>query len=286
MRKDPTQVTPKSADTELGSFEGKYPKSLLNKTFVIDNETVGYVAKDTENTIVVFSESDSGRYDVPKSEIVSMGGSVTIRDTSSLENYRQVKDSPFPEDKKLRPSAEQIRQASIAYEREEKKRDKTRAESILQERQELERAPRITTTTISTPEGYIEQPESEIVRKMKRAGQEFKELFYAGSIVAKEKAKEKRRQVDEIRAQMDAEKIANMGNLATRFSKDYDRILAEILSRPFPEQAKMYDGLITLIDYQRELAVARRHLAVRVSRPKEIGRSMEKEQTRLEDVGK
>lgn len=189
---------------------------------------------------------------------------MTIRDIASLKNYRQDKDSPLPEEK-LRPSAEQIRQVSIAHEREEKIRSRTRAESVLREQQELARAPREDTTTVSTPEGYSEEPEPEIVRQLKSAAKEFRELFYAGSKIAKKKAKEKKRHADEKRAQMDAERIASMGNLAVQFTEDYDRILAEIRSRPYQEQRKMYDGLITLMDYQRKLTVARRDMSARVA---------------------
>lgn len=71
MRKGTTEVT-KSSEGELGSFEGRYPKDLFNKTFVVDNQSIGHVAKDTENTVIIFGESDNARYDIPKSEIVSM----------------------------------------------------------------------------------------------------------------------------------------------------------------------------------------------------------------------
>lgn len=47
MRKSTAGVTPKS-EGDLGSFEGKYPKDLFNKTFVIDNQSIGHMAKDTE----------------------------------------------------------------------------------------------------------------------------------------------------------------------------------------------------------------------------------------------
>jgi hypothetical protein len=263
MRKGVTETTSKP-ESDLGSFEGKYPKNLFNKTFVIGNQSIGHVAKDTKNAVVIFGEADNARYDIPKSEIVSMGGRITIRDTSSLENYRQDKDSPFPEEK-LRPSAEQIRQAAIAHEREEEIRSKTRAEGILRERQELVRAPRRATTSVSAPEGYKEEPESEVVKQLKNTAKEFRELFYAGAKIAKKKAKEKKRQADERRAQMDADKIADMGNLAVQFTNDYDRILAEIRTRPYEEQRRMYDGLITLMDYQRKLAVARRDMSARVA---------------------
>jgi hypothetical protein len=118
---------------------------------------------------------------------------------------------------------------------------------------------------VSTPEGYSEEPEPEIVRQLKSVAKEFRELFYAGSKIAKKKAKEKKRHADEKRAQMDAERIASMGNLAVQFTEDYDRILAEIRSRPYQEQRKMYDGLITLMDYQRKLVVARRDMSARVA---------------------
>lgn len=261
MRKGSTEA--KASEGELGSFEGKYPEDLFNRTFVIANQSIGHVAKDTENTVIIFGESDDARYDVPKSEIIPLGGSITIRDASSLESYRQDRDSPLPEEK-LRPSAEQIRQASIAHEREEITRE-TRAEPVLRERQELAIAPREATTAVSTSEGYIEQAEPEIVRQLKNAAKEFSELFYAGSKLAKKKAKEKKRQIDEKRALMDAEKIASMGNLAAQFTEDYDRIVAEIRTRPYLEQSRMYDGLITLMDYQRKLAVARRDMSARVA---------------------
>jgi hypothetical protein len=271
MRKAAAQAAPKSNDDiDLGSFEGKYPKHLFNKTFVIDNQTIGHVTKETEDVVVVFSESDKNiRYDIPKSQIVSMGGSVTIRDTTILESFMRDRDSPLPEDKtSLRPTAEEIRSLGKAPAQEQKEvhhnHSRNSAEAVLQEREELIEAPRDTTRTVSEPEGYDEMRESEITRQLKRAISEFKDLFYAGSKVAKKKMKEKKRLMDKKQAEMDAARIAHMGDLATQFANDYDRILAEIRARPVSEQAKMYDGLITLMDFQRKLAIARRDLAAKV----------------------
>ena len=70
----------------LASFEGKYPKDLFNKSvFTDDNQApVGYVAKETDDIVVVFSESDKKvRYDIPKSEIALAGGSVIIQNGQS-----------------------------------------------------------------------------------------------------------------------------------------------------------------------------------------------------------
>jgi hypothetical protein len=45
----------------LASFEGKYPKDLFNKPVCTgDNQAPkGYVARDTDDLIVVFSESNN-----------------------------------------------------------------------------------------------------------------------------------------------------------------------------------------------------------------------------------
>jgi len=259
MAENPIQTSTK----DLGSFEGKYPDNLFNKTFVVDNQAIGHVAKDTSDTIVVFTESGDGRYDIPKSQIVSLGGTITIQDTSSLETYRTDKEAPLPEEK-LRPTAEQIQQSAALYEQEKQQQSATTPEAVIQERQQLAEAPRPETTTPSIPEDYHEEPESELVRRIKGAAQEFKELLYAGVKVAKKNAEKKKQELEEKQAQMDAEKIANMEDLAFRFTQDFDVITDEIRARPYAQQVKIYDGLITLLDFQRALAVARRDMAARV----------------------
>jgi hypothetical protein len=66
-----------STETDLGSYEGKYPKDLFNKTVILNNRPIGRVAKETEEVIVVFSDTDSSiRFDIPKSEISVAGASV------------------------------------------------------------------------------------------------------------------------------------------------------------------------------------------------------------------
>ena len=72
----------------LASFEGRYPKNFFNRSVYTDDSQapVGYVAKETDNIIVVFSESDKKvRYDIPKSEIALAGGSVIIQNGQSVD---------------------------------------------------------------------------------------------------------------------------------------------------------------------------------------------------------
>jgi hypothetical protein len=85
----------------LASFEGRYSKDLFNKSVCTDDSQapVGYVAKETDNMIVVFSESDKKvRYDIPKSEIAVAGSSVIIQNNHSvLSRYKVKRSAPFPE---------------------------------------------------------------------------------------------------------------------------------------------------------------------------------------------
>lgn len=109
-----------------GSFEGKYPKDLVNKSVYADDNQVliGYVAKEIDHLIVVFSESNRHvRFDIPKSEITVAGSSVIIQNSHSvLSRYKVKKDAAFPEGKGLKPAAEEeyIREEEI--ERKEKKK--------------------------------------------------------------------------------------------------------------------------------------------------------------------
>ena len=87
----------------LASFEGKYPKNLFNKSVVAsDNQTlIGHVAKETNELIVVFSESDRKvRFDIPKSEITFTGSSVVMNNTADIQKYKVYRDTPLPQDNK------------------------------------------------------------------------------------------------------------------------------------------------------------------------------------------
>src|SRR5918994_888574 len=97
-----------STETDLGSYEGKYPKDLFNKTVIANEQAMGRVAKETDDQIVVFSDSGNLRFDIPKSKITLSGGSIVIGE--SLEQYAVDRDAPMPQDRSLRPSAEEIRQ--------------------------------------------------------------------------------------------------------------------------------------------------------------------------------
>jgi hypothetical protein len=93
----------------LASFEGRYSKDLFNKSVYTDDSQapLGYVAKETDDIIVVFSESDKKvRYDIPKSEIAVARSSVIIQNSHSvLSRYKVKRSAPFPEGKSSRSVA-------------------------------------------------------------------------------------------------------------------------------------------------------------------------------------
>jgi hypothetical protein len=189
-----------STETDLGSYEGKYPKDLFNKTVIVNEQAIGRVAKETDEVIVVFSDTDSSiRFDIPKSEISTAGASV-IANEDLLFRYRTHRDAPMPTGTALRASVEEIRAAATEQLEIEKK--STTADSIMEEGRQLATLPRPETTSVSRPEGYIDT-ESEISKKIKGALAELKEIIVAGTKVAKKKAKQAQETAAEKRAEMD-----------------------------------------------------------------------------------
>ena len=250
-----------STETDLGSYEGKYPRDFFNKTVVVNNRPIGRVAKETDEVIIVFSDTDSStRFDIPKSEISTAGASV-IANEDLLFRYRTHRDAPMPEGRALRASVQEIQEA--ASEQLEIEKKSTTADSVMEEGRELATVPRPETTSVSTPEGYIDT-ESEISKKMKGALAELKEIIVAGTKVAKKQVKQAQETAAEKRAEMDAEAISRMGDLAMRFADSFEDVLSEIRTRTYAEQVQIYTGFIRLIDQQRTLLVARRDFAERL----------------------
>ena len=118
--------------------------------------------------------------------------------------------------------------------------------------------------------------EEEIIKKLKQAASELKDLLISGAKAAKEKInegkditqekiKEQREAAEERKAENDAKKISKMGDLALQFSTSFDDILSEIsLTRTYAEQEQIYKGFIRLIQMQRKLLVARKELATKL----------------------
>ena len=266
-------------DGDLASFEGRYPKDLFNKSvFSNDKQTlIGHVTKETDSLIVVFSDSDNSRLDIPKSKITVDGGLVVlIHSDVSLSQYRVDRETPLPEDKSLRPSAKEIihttKEIEVKEEEPKEKQDKeviniqdTTADALIKESQQLANRPRPATTTVreSKPESY-HYDESEIVKKVKHAASDLKDIILSAAKIAERKVKEVREAEEERQVERDAEYISKMGEFATQFTNSFEDVLSEIRTKTYAEQEQIYLGFIKLIDQQRELILARKDLAARL----------------------
>ena len=262
-----------TTDGDLASFEGRYPKDLFNKSvFSNDKQTlVGHVTKETESLIVVFSDSDNSRFDIPKSKIIVDGGSVVlIQNDADLLQYKVERGAPFPQDSKsLRPSAKEI-EAVVEEEKEKQAKGEeiniqaTTPDALIKEGQELANRPRPATIRVSKPESYHNDDEAEIVKKVKRAASDLKDIILSAATIAERKVKEAREAEEERQVEIDAENISKMGGLATQFTNSFEDVLSEIRTRTYAEQEQIYIGFLKLIDQQRELIVARKDLASRL----------------------
>src|SRR5215208_6839019 len=263
-------------DGDLASFEGRYPKDLFNKSvFSNDKQTlIGHVTKETDSLIVVFSDSDNSRFDIPKSKITIDGGSVVLIH-SDVSQYRVDRETPLPEDKSLRPSAKEIIHTTKEIEVKEEPKEKqdkeviniqdTTADALIKESQQLANRPRPATTTVrESKPGSYHYDESEIVKKVKHAASDLKDIISSAAKIAERKVKEVREAEEERQIERDAENISKMGELATQFTNSFEDILSEIRTKTYAEQEQIYLGFIKLIDQQRELILARRDLATRL----------------------
>src|SRR5215210_3516789 len=199
-------------DIDLGSYEGKYPKDLFNKTVIVNEQAMGRVAKETDDQIVVFSDSRNLRFDIPKSKITLSGGSVMVGEP--LEQYAVDRDAPMPEDRSLRPSAEEIREKAgeipVASEKYSSAEGPTlpieeRKPSMVEEKvrdaaTEVKTSVGDAATEVKTSVGYeLGQASKTVKEKMKDAGEavvnvdvegaagRIKDLAQAGAEAAKEK---------------------------------------------------------------------------------------------------
>ena len=254
-----------TTEVDLGSYEGRYPGELFKKDVVLNNQPIGHVAQETEDIVVVFSDTDSSiRFDIPRSAVVVEGSSIVVNE-DLLFRYRTNRDAPLPVER-LRPSAEEIRKKAaeqVVEVEKQQQQPQTTPDRIMSEGQQLSTAPRPTTMGVSVPEGYVDT-ESEIVKKMKSAANELKEVIVAGTKVAKKKMKKVQREAAEKQVAMDAEAISRMGGLAMEFADSFEDVLSEIRTRTYTEQVQIYTGFLKLMDQQRDLVLARRDLAARL----------------------
>ena len=110
----------------------------------------------------------------------------------------------------------------------------------------------------------LQVDEQEIVKKIKIAANDLKDIIASGAKVAKQKIKERKEIAAEKQADRDAEKISKMGDLAMQFTSSFEDIVSEIRTRTYAEQEQIYLGFLKLMEQQRGLLIARRDLAAKL----------------------
>ena len=195
---------------------------LKQDAISIDGVNLGQVQGLFEPFVVIEKGNLSKEtYYIPKSVIEKNDqNTLYFRLTEEEIKYNCLRDSP--------PSEEDARQIQITVER-------------------LASSPRTITLHPS--------PEEEILRKIKAAAGELKDITLAITSRAKEK-------IEENQAQKDAQKISKIGELAATFTDSFDQVMTEIkTAHTYQEQEQIYDGFIKLLEQQRELLLARKELA-------------------------
>jgi hypothetical protein len=194
---------------------------LKQDAFSIDGVSLGQVQGLFEPFVVIEKGNLSKEtYYIPKSVIEKNDqNALYFRLTEEEIKYNCLRDSA--------PSEEDASQIQITAER-------------------LASSPRTIT---------FHSPEEEILRKIKAAAGEFKEITLSITRGAKEK-------IEENQAQKDAQKISKMGRLAATFTDSFDQVMTEIkTAHTYEEQEQIYDGFIKLLEQQRELLLTRKELA-------------------------
>jgi hypothetical protein len=265
---------------------------IKQDTRSVDNIDLGKVKGLFEPFIVIERGTISKeKFYIPKSLIDKYDADVlylNITEQQAKDIY--MRESPPTEDeikriesiteKRVMGSKEnmEIAEQRGAGEREEERHyPKTEEKKMIEDKKSKELKEKLAATaekatSISTPE----IDEEEIIKKLKQAASELKDLILSGAKVAKEKIKEgkditeekikeQQEAAEERKAEKDAEKISKMGDLAVQFSSSFDDIVSEISSTTtYAEQEQIYKGFIKLLEQQHELLVARKDLAAKL----------------------
>jgi hypothetical protein len=260
---------------------------IKHDTRSVDNADLGKVKGLFEPFIVIERGTISKeKFYIPKSLIEKYDSDVlyfNITEQEAKDIY--MRESPPTEDevknieaiteKRVmgsRGDTEGAEQAGGGEGEQQQPKTEEKKMMVVKKTKELKEKLATTTTSISIPE----IDEEEIIKKVKQAASELKDIILSGAKVAKEKIKEgkdiaeekikeEQEAAEERKAEKDAEKISKMGDLAVQISSSFGDIVSEISStRTYAEQEQIYKGFIKLIEQQRELLVARKDLAAKL----------------------
>lgn len=237
---------------------------INHDTRSIDNADLGKVQGLYEPFVVTEKGTiNKEKFYIPKSLFEKYEGEVLCFNITEQEAKDTCMRNSPPSDDEATQIVQTVTGRSSASRREKRevkeiKADEKRIVAVKGKKKQQLKIP--ATKSLSRLEIY----EEEIVKKIKIAANELKDIILSGSKVAKEKIKERREIAAEKQADKDAEKISKMGDLATQFTSSFEEILSEIRTRTYAEQEQIYIGFLKLMEQQRGLVTARRNLATKL----------------------
>ena len=232
----------------------------------IDNADLGKIQGLFEPFIVTERGTiNKEKFYIPKSLIVRYNDEILYFDiTEEQANDYCMRTTPPSEDE-AKGIVQILSERRRPREDERKKNEaETEIVPVREEKQEGKGTKMLEKIPLTNSLSKVDINEEEIIKKIKTAGNDFKDLIISGTKVAKQKIKQTQEIVEEKQANRDAEKILKMGNLAIQFTSSFDDILSDIKTRTYEQQEQIYTGFIKLIEQQRDLLIARRDLAAKL----------------------
>ena len=227
-------------DADLGKVQGLYEPFVVTEKGTINKE----------------------KFYIPKSLFEKYDGEVLYFNITEQEAKDTCMRNTAPSEDETKQIVQTVTRKSVAVapSKAESKSEEKRivAAKGKNRNQQLKKIP--TTSSLSR----LQVDEQEIVKKIKIAANDLKDIIASGAKVAKQRIKERKEIAAEKQADKDAEKISKMGDLATQFTSSFEDIVSEIRTRTYAEQEQIYTGFLKLMEQQRGLLIARRDLAAKL----------------------
>src|ERR1051325_1508325 len=227
-------------DADLGKVQGLYEPFVVTERGTINKE----------------------KFYIPKSLFEKYDGEVLYFNITEQEAKDTCMRNTAPSEDETKQIVQTVTRRSVAVApgKAESKSEEKRMVAVKGRNrdQQLKKIP-----ATSSP-SRLQVDEQEIVKKIKIAANDLKDIIASGAKVAKQRIRERKEIAADKQADKDAEKISKMGDLATQFTSSFEDIVSEIRTRTYAEQEQIYLGFLKLMEQQRGLLIARRDLAAKL----------------------
>ncbi|MGB7637243.1 MAG: hypothetical protein WBL88_06690 [Nitrososphaeraceae archaeon] len=227
-------------DADLGKVQGLYEPFIVTEKGTINKE----------------------KFYIPKYLFEKYDGEVLYFNITEQEAKDTCMRNTAPSEDETKQIVQTVtrRSVAVAPSKAESKSEEKRIVAVKgkNRNQQLKKIP--ATSSLSR----LQVDEQEIVKKIKTAANDLKDIISSGTKVAKQKIKERKEIAAEKQADKDAEKISKMGDLAMQFTSSFEDIVSEIRTKTYAEQEQIYLGFLKLMEQQRGLLIARRDLAAKL----------------------